>query len=424
MPVIETIDRSVAVPDPPSPTSTETGPTDLGPNASFLGLEPDLSLPEPEEQNPEPLQTEGQETEGETVEQEAEQPEAQLSEETDDNWLPTEQEKEFPLATLQRYGPRYGYTAAEIAADPRLQNLVKDKINTDIYVQQLTQEDQQLEEQVVDSVAAEAPQTAADPAQAYQQEVDRIVSTVVSPQAMQQLGMEMLTAFGANPNQLKQIETALQNRALTPQQRQSLQSQYQELKTLVDNAPKVGQTLARGAVDLIKTVVPQLLPQLIEQVYPGTEARFESQLAADAWNSVTQTKGTNGQALYPNLPAYRTTEFQSLMRKTERELGLPKDGLAQMFSNLPKQEAYSRTYSLVAKVAAGQQVTPAVMAQAVETGRRMQTQTAQRRAVGRALGAGRAAGQPVEEQDPMRSALRDQIGAFNHDSLAVSNLQR
>src|SRR6185437_4409806 len=72
------------------------------------------------------------EAEGEVETQEAEtQPAPDEVEETADDWLPTEQEKVFPLDVLVKFGARYQYTQEEIEADPRLQNALKDKLNSD-----------------------------------------------------------------------------------------------------------------------------------------------------------------------------------------------------------------------------------------------------------------------------------------------------
>jgi chemotaxis protein histidine kinase CheA len=52
----------------------------------------------------------------------------------DSDWLPDTQLKEFPAEIVAKYAKRYGYTDEEIAADPRLQKALKDKINSDIEI--------------------------------------------------------------------------------------------------------------------------------------------------------------------------------------------------------------------------------------------------------------------------------------------------
>src|SRR6185312_5890991 len=75
-----------------------------------------------------------------------EQPEAETQETTEeaaDDWLPTEQEKVFPPEVLERYAPRYGFTAEELQGDPRIARIVQDKLNSDIYINQLRQREEQ-----------------------------------------------------------------------------------------------------------------------------------------------------------------------------------------------------------------------------------------------------------------------------------------
>jgi len=74
----------------------------------------------------------------EQVETTTEQPEtsATTEEEDDPNWLPDEQQKVFPDDVIAKYGKRYGYTAEEIAADPRIRQALHDKINSDIFIAQ------------------------------------------------------------------------------------------------------------------------------------------------------------------------------------------------------------------------------------------------------------------------------------------------
>ena len=74
--------------------------------------------------------------------------------------------------------------------------------------------------------------------------------------------------------------------------------------------------------------------------------------------------------------------------------------------------------------AGGEQSSPSSMA--FLTGRRQERDTNQRRAQGRALGAGATSRQFSQDDpsDPIRDELRAQIAQLNQDELPVSNLLR
>src|SRR5690348_14878143 len=103
------------------------------------------SLLGPEEQEqqveqPEAEQPEVQETQEQPQEQEQLEPEQEAAE----DWLPSEQDKVFPDEVLSRYCERYGVDPVALT-NPQLRQLLVDKINTDIYVQQLREQEQQQE---------------------------------------------------------------------------------------------------------------------------------------------------------------------------------------------------------------------------------------------------------------------------------------
>ena len=418
---VESIDVGQDPPAPSAPGSENF--TGANEEAVLESLRSGLERSEPAEQ--------GEEVSGEPVEQQ-EAGEEEQGAETGDNWLPTEQEKEFPLETLQRFGQRYGYKADEIAGDKRLQLQLKDQINSAILLRPdepqsedgLTSDfdDQPIFESEVEPQRQEQPP---DTQAVYQQRLEQLVGTI-QPEATRQLGMNLVTAFmgGQDPvKQLEQVQQTLRNPNLKPEQRAQLQANAQDLKTTIDHAPQIGSVLARGAVDLVATVLPSILPEVIEQIFPGTAMRYEVGLAAEAWSTVKDAKA-NGKPLYGSLPAYRTPEFQSLMRGTEKRLGLPRDGLAQMYPGLPKQEQFSRVFRLVAQFASGQKLNPATVAQAVETGKRIATEATGRREQGRVLGAGRGAGRVETSDDPLRDSLKGAITSYNNDVNPTAAMRR
>lgn len=421
--------ETAPVTTPESAPATTPGASDF---SSFLGVEAE-SLPSLQpretptpggaetEPGSEPGSTEAGVSE-ESAETTEDQPELEATEqpteeESADDWLPTEQEKEFPLEVLQKYAPRYGYTAQEIAADSRLQVVLKDKLNTDIYVEQMRQdaENQRLEETTPETTEESATETAAavsDPRADYYKRVDALAQKF-DPQATEELGRNLLAAFGVNTD-VKKLEAMLADPKLNPEARQEVQSAV----ALVRNAGQVGNTLAKGAIDLILTSLPEVLPQVMEAIAPGMLGAYQGwakvNTASRAWQEVAQSRNGQGQPVYSNLPSYGTKEFGQLTVRAEQQLGLAKGALGQMAARGFIREAYT----MVAQVATGQRVSPQAVSRAVSVGRQQERTQQQRRATGRALGAGQQSRQfgQEEESDPVRDALRQQILEQNSSS--------
>lgn len=400
--------------------------------SEFVG-EPDNDTgPEVDsELHPEPAEETQSADSGEGDTESTQATEAQ-TEETADDWLPTEQEKEFPLAVLQKYAPRYGYTAEEIQADPRLQNVLKDKLNSDIYINQQRQQQEEplFEEEPASETATQqtVEQPAGDVRAQHYQRVDAVASKI-DPSVTEELGRNLLSAMGVNvdPNYVKQLQGQLRNPQTTPQQRAEIQQHLD----LAQNAGKIGGTLGRGAIDLVMTVLPQLMPDVLEQLYPGTRENYETSVYRDssvaAWNEL-RSASVAGQKPYASLPAFGTPEFKTLMRESEAKLGLNEGELADMvFQNTNAGDrkgvvaAARKAYMMVAKIATGQQVQPQAVAQAVETGKRLANATTQKRAAGRVLGAGQGSRQGAAAvtgdnvRDNLRSAIKEIADDDNWD---------
>ena len=407
--------------------------------SSFLGVEPSELPSLRPAQNPEPAGTEtsgeaeaGAETEvpagesaeeGETLETVAPEgeaePEVEASPEDDATWLPQEQAKEFPEATLKEYAQRRGYKWDP--NDESQMRLLRDKLNTDIYVEQLRQdlEGQPLEETTASDEGTEVEPGAAtdpnaDPRANYYQQVDAVVSQI-DKQATEELGRNLLGAMGVNsdPQYVQSLQAALRNPNTTPAQRAEIQQHLD----LVQNAGKVGTTLARGAVDLIMTTIPNLLPQVLESVAPGLLGAYQGwqqvREVGQAWNKLAEAKGPNNAPLYPNLPPYQSKEYFDLVLKTERELGQPKGWIGEL------QIPLEQKLTMLARVASGLRAQPAatrqIVQRAVNAGRQQERTQQQRRAAGRAMGAGATSQQfePEPQGDPVRDALRKAIAEQN-----------
>jgi len=418
-------------------TSAASAPAVTTPSAnefsSFLGVEAE-NLPslqpvqhpepaEPETSGDEPAAAaEGEAESEETQEAAASEAEAQTEEtaEDNDNWLPQEQAKEFPEATLKEYADKRGYKWDP--QDESQMRLLRDKLNTDIYVEQLRQdlENQQFEEttaaneQEPGAEVAAAEAANADPRAQYQAQVDAVVSQI-DQQATEELGRNLLGAMGVNADaqHLQQLQDALRNPQTTPAQRAEIQQHLD----LVQNAGKIGGTLARGAVDLIMTTIPNLLPQMLEAAAPGLIGAYQDwqqvREVGQVWQSLAASKRQDGQAAYPNLPAYQSKEYFDLVLKTERQLGQPKGWIGAL--NVPLDQKLT----MIARVASGLQAQPGatrqIVERAVNAGRQQERTQQQRRAVGRAMGAGATSQQFTQEPDgdPVRDALKKAIAEQN-----------
>lgn len=366
-------------------------------NSDFLGTtpEPDYDAAE----TPEP--SAAQEGEGETAETEGQEAEPEGEQQTE-----AEPQGEF-LATLSPeehayYAKRYP-TLYKAAQDPNqpddLRQAFVDRVNQDRAFEEMRSgKDEPTVE--TEEQTTEGQQQPVEPAKLREQHyarVDEIVANFVDPQAMEELGKNLLAGFGVD-----------------------LTSKDPEVQALVKDAPKVGQTLARGAVDLVLTTVaqPEVLGPALEAVMPGFTRMYNQSLYQLLWDDVRSTK--QGEATpYAKLPAWGSEQFMAALAKTREQF----PGFDQMvFTDanrrpLPKAEQVRQKHMIVAKIAAGQAVSPATVQKAVETGRRIERQTAQKRAAGRALGAGQGNKQFVDpkKSDPIMDDLDAAIARANAD---------
>lgn len=369
--------------------STQQG--ELERNSSFLGYRPGI---EATVEEPQP----GQETQTEEVVLDENAPETTDAEPTeveqeDENWLPDEQSKVFPDDVVAKYAKRYGYTAEDLAADPRITKALHDKINSDIFIAQQkaaqTTEEPTLEDET--ETEPEATQPPLEPTEArkqYYAQVDKFIDSYVDKQAITEAGTELLKAMGVD-----------------------VASQQPEVQALVRNAPVIGRTLARFGADLVNTMLPRMLPnmlpELVENRYPSFGSMYEKSLYNLAWENVR----TDPQ--YAALPNYGTKEFQQAARQAAAKY----PGFEQMVftdqrtgAPLPTAQQAAMKYAILAKEMAGQRVDPAVVTQAVETGKKLERSTDQKRKAGAVLGAGQSKGKLATGGDDVNASM---IAAYN-----------
>lgn len=214
--------------------------------------------------------------------------------------------------------------------------------------------------------------TPADPTEVrkqYYAQIDDIVAKQIDPQAVNELGSNLLQAMGVD-----------------------LKSADPEVQAIVKNAPQVGKVLAKGAIDLLATVLPGLLPSRLESAMPQITEMYYDNLRTRTWDQKRQTvvklpDGTETRP-YAKLPAFGSAQWNTAIDKVLAEM----PELREMFDNLPPQQRFEKQYSIAMKLMTGQQVNPAMVAQAVNTGKKLARSTEVQRAAGKALGAGKTAG--------------------------------
>lgn len=319
-------------------------------------------LGEPQEQQvaEQPVAEQQPEIQEET--QTAEQPTEQ-TQETADDWLPTEQEKVFPPDVLEKYAPRYGFTADELAADPRIARIVHDKLNSDIWIQQ-QQQAQQFEPEPQPEPTQQPTQPQPTREQYFAQ-LDRAIAERTDPQVAKDFHDGFLRAFGVPEAEIAKA---------SPQQ-----------------AMQLTTVLSKYALNLMNTFIPdllqvQLMPQ-INQAFPGFGDMYERSSYAMAWDRVR-----NSDPSFADLPSYGTKQFSASLREAAAKI----PGFDEMqFTDqngkaLPAMENSMRKYQMLAQSIKGQ-VNPQLLQQAAAAQVRNTRRAEVRRSAGN-LGSGQSRG--------------------------------
>jgi hypothetical protein len=293
-------------------------------------------LGEPEQVDAE--QTGAEETaqpEGEQEQQVAEQD--TQAEETAEDWLPTDQDKVFTDDVLLQYAQRY-QKDAQWLSDPLNRQLLTDKLNTDIYLRQ--QQEQQQYQQEPEEQQVEEPTPIPQPTrEQYFQNLSQVIAQRTDPQVAKEFHAEFLKSFGVD-------DATIAN--MPPQQ-----------------AMQFTQTASKYMLNLVNTFMPDILaavlPQQVSQAFPGFGEMYERSSYAMAWDRVR-----NSNAQFSSLPAYGTKEFsQTLRQAAERIPGFDEMQFTDSKGKpLPMMENSMRKYSMLAQMASGQNVDPALLQRA------------------------------------------------------------
>lgn len=337
-------------------------------------------LGEPEQQVAEQPEAE-QQVEEQVQEQPLAQEQQEQVEETAEDWLPTEQDKVFPDEVIERYAERMG-VKPELLQEPTVRQLLVNKLNTDIFLEQQRQfaEQQTVEEQPAEVQQAEQPQVSMEQ---HFQNLARVVQERTDPQVAKQFHNEFLSIW--------QRPEAEQPMALA-------------------------QVTSKYMLNLVNTFLPDMLQaqlaQQLGQAFPGFSDMYDRSSHALAWDRVR-----NSDAKFANLPAYGTKQFSQTLRAAAARI----PGFDDMqFTDqngrpLAPQQNAERKYAMLAQIASGQNVNPQLLQQAVAAQARNARRADVRRAAGN-LGSGQSKG---VSQSAQSSRFQSNTDLFDEDTMEL-----
>lgn len=318
--------------------------------------------PTTEERSVEEQPVAEQQVETEVAEQPVEQDAAE-PQETDENWLPTDQDKVFPDDVYARYAQRYNLNE-EQAADPLLRQLLHDKINSDIYLQQLRQQEQEFPEEETEAAPEPTQQAPQLNREQYFNNLQTMVQQRTDPEVAKAFHADFLKAFGVPDADIAKVP---------PQQ-----------------AMQFTQVASKYMLNLVNTFLDDMLgprlTQQISQAFPGFGEMYERSAYAMAWD-----RARGSDPAFANLPAYGTKEFSSKLREAAARI----PGFEEMqFTGkdgkpLSMMENSTRKYAMLAKMMSGQNVDPALLQRAAAAGAKNARRAEVRRSAGN-LGSGQS----------------------------------
>jgi hypothetical protein len=314
-------------------------------------------LPESEQQQAEQTVTE-QPVEEQVQEQPQEQEQQAQVEETADDWLPTEQDKVFPDEVISRYAERMGLNP-DLVQEPTVRQLLVNKLNTDIYLQQQEELAAPVEEQ------QPAPQTEPQISrEQYFQNLENVIRQRTDPQVANDFYSGFMRVFGVPDAEIAK---------LAPSQ-----------------ALPFTHLASKYMLNAVNTFLPDMLQanltQVLSQAYPGFGDMYNRSAHALAWDRVR-----NSSPQFAQLPAYGTKEFSQKLREAANRVPEVAEMIDEADGKPMNQQQVARWYGLLARVASGQNVNPQLLQQAAAAGARNARRADVRRAAGN-LGSGQSKG--------------------------------
>jgi hypothetical protein len=392
----------------------------LGPPSAEVDLSAD-ERPAPDAEEEAEPEVSG-EAEGEPEQEAQAQTEAEAEPEAEQPPSIEDRLKDLTQREQEEYAGRYpnAWKMLQGRDTPEdVKHLLLDKIDSDHEIQRRIAEEQALVQQEEEPTLEEQPeqqqqmQAQPDAAQqrtAYYNQIDNLVQTQFDQQAIKEVGDTLLRMFNVNTKALEDPNVSPEDKAV--------------LQGLVTSMQREAPVLARFMADAVATVVPHVVKPAIDAAMPGFTTMYERNMYGAAYENVRAQTDERGRPMYPGLPAYpmiagtpEATAFTEQMRQAADEI----PGFHEMVFRdrsgrvMPEQQQAQLKYTLLARHLSGQRVNPAVVAQAVETGRRLAGRADTRRQAARVTGAGRGTnglggrGGANDEEDPMLAALDAEI---------------
>lgn len=172
--------------------------------------------------------------------------------------------------------------------------------------------------------------------------------------------------------------------------------QIADLKKQGFDPVRMSNAYAKFGTNLVATVLPAILSNAIESLYPGFGELFNNASEGNSW------EGLRGKESYNQLPEFGTQGYRDAMAEVEKANPWFKD--AQFKSRDARLEA-------LASLSLGRRVDPKLMEQAVATGKTQATKAAGKLAVAKSLGAGKSKGE-LTPKSKGNDSLRAGIAAY------------
>lgn len=305
------------------------------------------------------------------------------SQESAEDWLPTEQDRTFSDEALLRYAQRY-QKDEQWLSDPLNRQLLVDKLNSDIQIRQQLEHEplQELEQALPQEQQTEAKMPTLEE---HLANLNQWSERYTDPKIAQNFANEFMKAFGVQ--EAAKPETAM---ALT-------------------------RTMSTFGLNLIQTALPQILAPILDSVMPGFSGMYYQSARAGSWDAVR-----NSSEQYMNLPAYGTKEFVDLCNQLDSEYpALTEMGVALERANGGQLHgpAAEKFYGTLAKLATRQQVDPQLLEQAAQAGARSARRGEVRRTAGN-LGAGQSKGAIQNKGGPTATGESNQ-DIFGPDTMEI-----
>jgi hypothetical protein len=304
----------------------------------------------------------------------------------DSEWLPSEQLKVFPAEVIAKYAKRFGYSPEDIAADERLANALSKMINSDIHIA----EQKRLAEEAEHAEQEEEPEQELEPtqhtdpvqAQAHREaQINQFVDRVTDPKVAVKFTEDFTKAF--------------------------------EIKDPEARGVAVTKALTRG--------ITNLFPDLISAFIGGKGGYLENAIAnymGQNFEGLGESHAVNARTgvvdslrlsnpAFSAMPKFGTPEFEAAAAKAAKILpGFENVKFYDARGNeLPRIEQFKNKAEAMFRILTQQPGAVANAAKAIETGRKVERESVQRKSLGK-LGAGQSKGlaKPLTGNDDLFGA--------------------